>query len=252
MSATSFNKAQISRGVLSIDHVTELVRHWQASHGLVTDGHAGPKTVASIESALRPHGLPLTRAWPLGTLPDGRRPQITSAFHTENPDRAEPGNRHLGVDLFYRYDPRHDGPVRIGDGGASGRNGMPRWWIPPGTVALAAAAGRVHVAGKGRTGYRVWIDHGGGVYTGYFHLSDHAAALSRGDTVALGEPLGLVGDNPAAFDATHLHFELYLGDLDSYPSHSANPKIWLDDAIVLDGDGREPKSSDDPQVHSPT
>jgi murein DD-endopeptidase MepM/ murein hydrolase activator NlpD len=252
----SFNKAQINRGILSAAHVTELVRYWQANHALVADGAAGPKTIASIEAELAlPLGdLPPNRAWPLAKLADGRRPFVTSAYYTENKSRAEPDRRHYGVDLFYRY-VAGDPEVKVGDGGASGRGGRPKWWIPPGTVALAAAAGKIHVAGRGRTGYRVWIDHGRGVYTGYFHLSGTFAEIQRGAQVAMGQPLGLVGDNPATYDAMHLHFEVYVGDLDAYPSRSVNPKLWLEGASILDATGKlesEPKTSDEPQVHSPT
>lgn len=246
-----YNKTQIARGILTIDHVTELVRYWQSGHHLTADGQAGPVTIASIDAALGRGELPPSRFWPLRCLPDGRRPFVTSSYWTDNKSRAEADRRHYGVDLFYQYDPRNDPEVTVGDGGASGRGGKPKWWIPPGTCAVAAAAGRVYVAGKGRTGYRVWIDHGRGVYTGYFHLSainvGMGRDLKRGDELDAGTIVGRVGDNPAAYDAAHLHFEVYVGDLDSYPSRSVNPKLWLAGALHW-----EPTTSEVPQAHSPT
>jgi hypothetical protein len=49
-----YNASRLARGVLTIEHVTELARHWQATHGLVPDGMAGPATVASIKAESTP------------------------------------------------------------------------------------------------------------------------------------------------------------------------------------------------------
>jgi hypothetical protein len=46
-----YNAAQLAAGALTTDHVTELVRHWQAGHGLTADGMAGPRTIASLAPA---------------------------------------------------------------------------------------------------------------------------------------------------------------------------------------------------------
>lgn len=48
MTATEYNAAQLATGRLTAGHVTELVRFWQAGHGLVADGMAGPVTIASL------------------------------------------------------------------------------------------------------------------------------------------------------------------------------------------------------------
>lgn len=137
--------------------------------------------------------------WPLLQLEGGRRPVVTSAYRT----RDRPG--HDGVDLFYRYR-RGDPEMRAGDGGAVVKKGLRRWWIPPGTEAVSAGRGQVILAGRLATGLRCWVDHGHGYRTGYFHLS--TLAVMGGDLVEAGQPLGLVGHNPAAHDARHLHFEV--------------------------------------------
>ncbi len=96
----------------------------------------------------------------------------------------------------------------MGDHGAAGKksDGSPKWVVPTGTLAIAAAAGVVQLAGDSATGHRVWVDHGNGYRTGYFHLLDLRVVV--GARVVAGAALGLVGDNPADNDGRHLHFEV--------------------------------------------
>lgn len=56
----------------------------------------------------------------------------------------------------------------------------------------------------------VYIDHGGGVVTGYFHLSRQL--VSPGDTVARGQKIGLVGATGRVTGA-HLHWSARYGAL---------------------------------------
>lgn len=198
--AADYNARQLTLGALTIEHVTELVRYWQAGHGLTADGMAGPLTLASIPGGAVVAGTPgRFLGLPLPTLPDGRKPVITSSFRPA--DRPN----HDGADLFYPWAPG-DVPNFVGDHGAAGSAGIPRWVVPIGVCAIAAAAGVVQLAGDSPTGHRVWIDHGNGLRSGYFHLLD--LRVKVGEVVVAGAPVGLVGDNPADSDARHLHFEL--------------------------------------------
>ncbi len=206
-----YNAARLASGAITPEHVTELVRYWQSGHGLAVDGMAGPRTIASL-AAFR-------LAMPLPTLPDGRHPVITSGFKTANPSRPN----HDGVDLFYEWR-RGDKPDRVVDSGAAGRNpdGTPRWGVPDGTCAIAAAAGVIQLAGNSPTGYRCWIDHGAGLRTGYFHLRDIRVLV--GQRVEVGHPIGLVGDNPIdKGDARHLHFEV--SPVDRYEPMDPEPLL---------------------------
>lgn len=196
------------------------VQAFQKRAGLTADGVAGPKTMAALRGPAR---LPLPRVYPLRALKDGRKPTVTSGFHTRNPSRPT----HKGADLFYRYLPTSDPAMRAGDGGRTSSN----WWIPDGTPASACAPGVVSIAGPSRTGSRVWIDHGDGWHVGYFHLS--RLHVKPGDLVDAGLSVGIVGDNPGAYDARHLHFELYFGDLGGYPAGCRDPESWLEGATVL-------------------
>lgn len=204
MNAADYNADRIIRRELTAEHITELVRLWQIAHALEVDGKAGPKTIASIMATLRPSPF---LASPLPTLPDGRKALITSEFKTRNPSRPT----HNGVDYFYHWR-KGDKPDRTGNGGAAGQTaeGTPKWVIPDGTLAIAAAAGLVLRAEVTRTGHMCWIDHGNGLRTGYFHLAD--LRVKTGQRVETGTPLGLVGDNPIDGDARHLHFELSPSD----------------------------------------
>ncbi len=93
--------------------------------------------------------------------------------------------------------------------------------VPIGTLAIAAGPGCVTLAGDSPTGHRVWIDHGNGWRTGYFHLLD--CRVGVGQVVGVGAALGLVGDNPSDHDGRHLHFEL--SSVDRYDP--TDPALFL-------------------------
>ena len=48
VSAKAYNERQMKKEALTMDHVETLIREWQLTRGLVVDGKAGPKTLASI------------------------------------------------------------------------------------------------------------------------------------------------------------------------------------------------------------
>lgn len=164
------------------------------------------------------------RCWPLRALADGRPPVVTSGFR-------EVGRRdHQGCDLLYVYRIK-DPWLKPGDGGAVIRRGIRRWWVPPGTQAIACEDGEIVRAGQIKTGWRLWIHHpDSGVTTGYFHLRSLNKATG---TIRMGEALGFVGDNPAMFDPIHLHFETIWGRRMPDPLPRFNPVEYLAGATVL-------------------
>ena len=80
---------------------------------------------------------------------------------------------------------------------------------PPGTPVLAAGDGQVVEAGP-NGGYGRWvkISHGGGLASGYAHLSRIAAGVKRSARVRQGQVIGFVGSTGLS-TGPHLHFELH-------------------------------------------
>jgi murein DD-endopeptidase MepM/ murein hydrolase activator NlpD len=80
---------------------------------------------------------------------------------------------------------------------------------PMGTPIAASAAGRVAWTGSlPDRGNGVIIDHGLGVYSGYFHMSRIMA--SQGQDVAQGDTIGLVGSTGLS-TGPHVHWEIVIG-----------------------------------------
>jgi murein DD-endopeptidase MepM/ murein hydrolase activator NlpD len=77
----------------------------------------------------------------------------------------------------------------------AGRTGAPVRAANRGVVALV---GNFYLGGR-----VVYIDHGAGLVTGYFHLS--RATVAVGDTVARGEVIGFVGAT-GRVTGPHLHW----------------------------------------------
>jgi Peptidase family M23 len=223
--ADYFNHAELVAGRLTMAHITELVMYYQRSEGyLAVDGMFGPATRKDLEDYGEFHTATAPKqdkflSCPMPLLgPYHRVAQVTSGHNSVNPDRPD----HNGCDFFYRWQPG-DLPDFVGDkGGATKqKDGTPKWVVPYGVHALAAAGGKVQIAGNSPTGYRLWIDHGNGWRTGYFHLLNLKVAVGQGVTV--GQPLGLVGDNPKDHDGRHLHFEL--SPVDRYAP--VNPELYF-------------------------
>lgn len=61
-------------------------------------------------------------------------------------------------------------------------------------------------------GNMLLIDHGGGVYTRYAHLSSFDRSVAVGAKVKLGQRIGLMGNTADYRIPIHLHYELLLGD----------------------------------------
>jgi murein DD-endopeptidase MepM/ murein hydrolase activator NlpD len=109
-----------------------------------------------------------------------RRARVTAGFGQRRIFNGELQSRHWGLDL-------------------SGRTGEPVRATARGRVALT---GNFYFAGNA-----VFVDHGLGVFTGYFHLS--RIRVAPGDFVERGQLLGDVGAT-GRVTASHLHWSLYV------------------------------------------
>ncbi|MCX7669106.1 MAG: LysM peptidoglycan-binding domain-containing M23 family metallopeptidase, partial [Anaerolineae bacterium] len=90
----------------------------------------------------------------------------------------------------------------------------------PGTPVLAPAAGRVVLAEELFVrGNAVILDHGNGVFTGYWHLA--SLNVRAGERVAVGQMLGTVGSTGLS-TGPHLHWELRIGGI------AVDPLQWVE------------------------
>jgi hypothetical protein len=115
------------------------------------------------------------RMWSAPFAPP-RPGRITSRFGTGREFNGAIASRHLGTDF-------------------AGAVGAPVRAANRGRVALVAS---FYLAGSA-----VYVDHGGGLITGYFHLS--RAAVAEGDVVARGQIIGRVGKS-GRVTGPHLHW----------------------------------------------
>jgi len=112
-----------------------------------------------------------------------RASRITSAFGAARVYNGEVRSRHLGTDF-------------------AGAVGTPVLAAGRGVIAMVAD---FYLAGKA-----VYIDHGQGLVTAYFHLS--RADVAAGDTVALGQRIGGVGRS-GRVTGPHLHWVARYGKI---------------------------------------
>lgn len=103
----------------------------------------------------------------------------------------------------------------------SGHHGGTDFGAAEGTPVVATNAGRVVLARQLKVrGNMVIIDHGGGLYSGYAHLS--AIHVTEGQAVAAGDHIADVG-NTGLSTGAHLHWEM------------ASQGVFLDGLRFTDG-----------------
>lgn len=137
------------------------------------------------EVGRRAHDTP--RMW-TATFLKPRTSRVTSLFGSGRVFNGAVTSRHLGVDY-------------------AGAVGEPILAANRGVVALVDSfflAGNV-----------VYIDHGAGVVTGYFHMSK--ALVAVGDTVSRGQEIGLVGKT-GRVTGPHLHWTARYGTITVNPN----------------------------------
>ena len=73
-------------------------------------------------------------------------------------------------------------------------------------------------------GYQVWLSHGSGLYTAYYHMS--AITVNIGEHVGRGSQIGRVGQSGVA-TGPHCHFEVWHGYPWQGSSYRSNPLAYL-------------------------
>jgi murein DD-endopeptidase MepM/ murein hydrolase activator NlpD len=123
-----------------------------------------------------------------GAFTRPRASRVTSRFGDGREFNGAVQSRHMGLDL-------------------AGAQGAPVLAPDRGVVALV---GDFYYAGNA-----VYIDHGAGLVTAYFHLS--AVNVAQGDTVAAGDTIGKVGAT-GRVTGPHLHWVARYGAVTVDPS----------------------------------
>lgn len=137
--------------------------------------------------------------WPVPIAADGRKPRISDGFEKPGNMKKRGGEGHRGQDIMYRK-----------------RLPLPRRhpWSSPGymmfprTPAIAAHEAAVFRCGRIDTGWHVILEHGDGIGTGYYHMSELVPGIVEGAAVRAGQPLGIVGGSPIGYGLVHLHFDV--------------------------------------------
>lgn len=140
--------------------------------------------IRARQAAARAHRTP--KLWgDFAVMP--RDSRVTGGFGDGRVFNGQVSSRHMGLDLR-------------GD---------------PGDTVVAAARGIVEVVAPFLlAGNVVYLNHGGGVVSGYFHLSRQLVA--EGDTVEAGTPVGLVGAT-GRVTGPHLHWVVRYGNVSVDP-----------------------------------
>jgi murein DD-endopeptidase MepM/ murein hydrolase activator NlpD len=109
-----------------------------------------------------------------------------------------------------------------------------------GTDFAGAVGAPVSAAGRGvvalvadfyLAGRAVYIDHGAGLVTAYFHLS--RADVAQGDTVAAGQRIGAVGQS-GRVTGPHLHWVARYGIISVDPMSLLELETAVTDSVTKD------------------
>ncbi len=133
-----------------------------------------------------------------------RSSRVTSAFGAARVYNGEVKSRHTGTDF-------------------AGAVGTPVNAAGRGVVAMVAD---FYLAGRA-----VYIDHGAGLVTAYFHLS--RADVAEGDTVATGQRIGAVGQS-GRVTGPHLHWVARYGRISVDPMSLLDLEKEVPDSVTKD------------------
>ena len=175
---------EVGRTAYRMEKLTVAPKFGQAPDSALSRRIAREQALAAAVSR-QSHETP--RLW-TGDFARPREARVTSRFGDGREFNGTVQSRHMGLDL-------------------AGAVGAPVLAPDRGVVALV---GDFYYAGNA-----VYIDHGAGLVTAYFHLSK--VNVARGDTVAAGDTIGQVGAT-GRVTGPHLHWVARYGAITVDPS----------------------------------
>jgi murein DD-endopeptidase MepM/ murein hydrolase activator NlpD len=181
---TTIASLAVRRTAYKMEKLTVAPKFGQAPDSALAARIAREQALAA-EVSRRSHATP--RLW-RGEFQRPRTARVTSAFGDGRQFNGRIQSRHMGLDL-------------------AGATGSPVLATNRGVVALVGA---FYYAGNA-----VYIDHGAGLVTAYFHLS--AVDVAEGDTVTPGVRIGQVGAT-GRVTGPHLHWVARYGGITVDPS----------------------------------
>jgi murein DD-endopeptidase MepM/ murein hydrolase activator NlpD len=181
---TQLVQLDIARTAYTMEKLTVAPKFGQAPDSALAARMAREQALAANVSR-RSHGTP--KLW-TGAFARPRPSRVTSKFGDGREFNGAVQSRHMGLDL-------------------AGVVGAPVVAPDRGVVALV---GDFYLAGN-----VVYIDHGAGLVTAYFHLS--AVNVAQGDTVSAGDTIGKVGAT-GRVTGPHLHWVARYGAVTVDPS----------------------------------
>ena len=147
--------------------------------------------------------------------------RMVALFGQNNPGPWSPAERFRSpLDAEYEHTSPYGSRRTYGAGSGISVHAGEDFAAPPGTIVRAPATGRVVLAEPLFVrGNAVVIDHGQGVFTGYWHM--RALHVAVGELVQPGQPLGEVGTTGLS-TGPHLHWELHIAGT------AVDPLQWVD------------------------
>ena len=172
----------VAAGDYALDRLT-VAPQFGSTPNAATQARIDRERARALDVSRRSHETP--RLWETFARP--RDTRITSGFGNGREFNGQIQSRHTGTDF-------------------AGAVGEPVRAAARGLVALVDD---FYLAGK-----TIYIDHGQGLVTAYFHLSQ--AAVSQGDTVSAGQAIGKVGAS-GRVTGPHLHWVARYGAISVDP-----------------------------------
>jgi murein DD-endopeptidase MepM/ murein hydrolase activator NlpD len=172
----------VAAGSSALDRLS-VAPQFGAPPDAATQARMDRERARALEVSRRAHESP--RLW--DTIVRPRDSRITSGFGNGREFNGQVQGRHTGTDFAGEV----GAPVRAAAG------------------AVVALVDTFYLAGK-----VVYLDHGQGLVTAYFHLSE--TLVAQGDTVAAGQAIGRVGAT-GRVTGPHLHWVVRYGAISVDP-----------------------------------